>query len=425
MIKKTIARLFSVALLATAFQACSPDDPVYNDNSVMAVSDIDHIELIANQKMVIADGKAQIELYPRLFTKDNNQIPDSRVREEWLEYVSDSGEQLSRLYSTSNSSLVGRTITARLKIKGTELVSNPVSFEVIAPRASEMSSEIKIPVVFHIVQKTEDVESFGGAYKQEQIAQVLKKLNYMLSGEITNNPVGVDTHIRLALALYNPEGERMMEPGIDRTVITDIDQTNSYQDFLNAKHLVWPVDKYLNIWLISDRMGESSTFNGYSNRCVPRYTTATADIPEGLEVTAYAGEELGVFDSGIMYKLQELDNIDRSFRISSRESGYNDLSYFFGRYLGLLPTCNYASDEIGNDYCDDTLNYFRDSNVSGSNENIYKESEGCYFLAENVMDDPTGRHCSVSQQQALRMRWALNNCVGRQAWKSNFAFEGR
>ena len=60
----------------------------------------------------------------------------------------------------------------------------------------------------------------------------------------------------------------------------------------------------------------------------------------------------------------------------------------------------------------DTLNYIRDESKPGRNETWYKESEGCYFRAENIMDDPTGGHCSVSREQCMRMRWVLNNCVG-------------
>ncbi|MDE5635711.1 MAG: hypothetical protein K2I52_05330, partial [Muribaculaceae bacterium] len=48
--------------------SCSPDDETYHDISEMTVGQIDHIELIANHNMLLADGKAEIELYPRLYT---------------------------------------------------------------------------------------------------------------------------------------------------------------------------------------------------------------------------------------------------------------------------------------------------------------------------------------------------------------------
>jgi hypothetical protein len=63
----------------------------------------------------------------------------------------------------------------------------------------------------------------------------------------------------------------------------------------------------------------------------------------------------------------------------------------------------------------------------GNSENTdwYKTFDGCYFRAENIMDDSRGVHCSVSRDQAIRMRWFLNNCPARTAWKSDFAFTGK
>ncbi|WP_336526576.1 hypothetical protein [Bacteroides acidifaciens] len=426
MTKKTIIRFLGMALMLQVFLACSPDDYTYHDNSVMSIEDIDHIELIANQRMLLADGRAQLELYPRLFTKDNYLIPDERIQNDWLEYTSESGIALQRYFSTSDASLIGKTITAKLKIKGTQLESNSVSFQVVEPLNRQYTSEIRIPVVFHIIQTTEDIESFGGAYKQEQIEQVLRKLNYMFSGETTQNPIGVDTHIRLVLAGYDPDGSRMMEPGINRFTTKEIDATNNYEDFLAEHHLIWPAGQYMNIWLISDRGNVSGTFSKVSNRCMPQYVPADAQgMPEGIEWKEYQDEPLLAKDLGVLYKLQELDKIDRNFKVSEYEPGYNEIGYYIGRYLGLLSTCNYMNDEIGTDYCDDTLNYIRDESKPGRNETWYKESEGCYFRAENIMDDPTGGHCSISRDQCMRMRWVLNNCVGRSAWKSDFAFEGK
>ena len=423
----TINKSLTYGLLAISpyiAVSCSPDDETFHNISEMTVDQIDHIELIANHNMLLADGKAEIELYPRLYTADNNQIPDSRIKDEWLQYIADDGTVLNRHYSTSDASLIGRTINASLKINGTNLTSNQVSFTVIDPMSSKYSTDITIPVIFHIIQTNEDVESYGGAYKVEQIEQVLRKLNYMLSGAISANPVGVDTHIRLTPAIYDPDGNRMIEQGINRLTVSKIDNTNYYQDFLSANQLIWPAEHYLNIWLISDRAGDSGNFD-ISGRCTPAYLLDGAtDVPEGLSLVAYTGQDLTASQAGILYKLQELDNIDRDFEISHRIMGYNEIGYYFGHYLGLMPTCNYITDEIGNDYCDDTINYFSDPAAPSSNHDWYKLSQGCYFRSENIMDDPTGGHCSVSRDQAIRMRWVLNNCAGRQAWKSTKALQG-
>lgn len=422
--KKNVSRMIGVFSGILLLFSCTPDDYTYRDNRDMDVSSVDSVALVASHVMVLADGYAQLELFPKLFTREGKQIPDSRVKNEWLEYVSESGIPVSRHFSTSDASLIGQTVTVRLKIKGTGLESDPVAFRVVAPLEAEYTSEIKIPVVFHIVQTTEDVESFGGEYKGEQVETLLTKLNNMLDGSTTHNPVGVNTHIRLEPALYDLYGKKLTEPGINRLTVKEIDAGNRYEDFLKEQHLIWPVEHYMNIWLISDREMVVADFgNRISGLCYPYYVNpGQEDAPEGIAWREYAGEALSAYESGIIYKLQELDNIDRDF---SNEGvlANNELGYYIGQYLGLLPTCHLRGAMT--DYCDDTHDYEPDENAVGGNRQWYKEANGCYFRAENIMDDPRGGHCSVSREQCVRMRWVLNHCPGREAWKSDFAFTGK
>jgi len=405
--------------------ACTPEDYTYRDNRVMDVSCVDSVALVANHVMVVADGYAQLELFPKLFTRNGDQLPDDRVKTEWLEYVSESGDALSRYFSTPDAGLAGQSVTARLRIRGTALESNPVTFRIVAPLPAEYTSEIRIPVVFHICQTMEDVESFGGEYKREQIGSLLEKLNHMLDGSTTHNPVGVNTHIRLEPALYDPYGKKLAEPGINRSTVKKIGAENRYEDFLTQQHLIWPAEHYLNIWLISDReMAVDDFGNKISALCRPYYVMpGTEGLPEGIAWKEYAGETLAACESGIIYKLQELDNIDRDF-LNGSGFANNELGYYLGQYLGLLPTCHLYDGSM-TDYCEDTHDYGRDEQAAGNNETWYKEANGCYFRAENIMDDPRGTHCSVSREQCIRMRWVLNHCPGREAWKSDFAFTGK
>lgn len=422
---KNISGFIATVLGLQLLFGCTPDDENYRDNRIMDISSVDSVALVANHVMVLADGHAQLELYPRLFTREGNQIPDERVNNEWLEYVSESGLALSRYFSTADAALIGQSVTARLKIKGTSLESKPVTFRIAAPLEKEYTSEIKIPVIFHIVQTTEDIESFGGAYQQEQIEMLLKKLNRMLDGSTTNNPVGVNTHIRLEPALYDPYGKRLLEPGINRLtvkeIITEEEKGNKYEDFLSNRHLIWSAGRYMNIWLISDRTGIFDNFgNEVSEECRPYYVNpGVTDCPEGIAWTEYAGEELKAREAGVIYKLQELNNVDRGF-MSKDKFLTNELGYYIGKYFGLLPTCYIPELGSGGDFCEDTHDY-----STTGNSTWYKNANGCYFRAENIMDDPRGSHCSVSREQCIRMRWVLNHCPGREAWKSDFAFTGK
>lgn len=427
--KISLVLLTAMALITAS---CTPDQLEYHDNTHMDVSVIDHIELQANQKMVLADGHAQLDLYPRLYTKDNLQIPDSRVNEDWLEYVPiTEGITTGRYFSTTNTSLIGKEIKVKLRIRGTNIESDTVSFLVADPKTAEYSSDIKIPVIFHVIQTKEEVELYGGEYKQERINMQLKRLNNMLNASVSNNPVGVNSHIQLEMATYDPNGKQMPEPGINRLTVdklafkTDGSDVDSF--LVSKSDVMWPEDKYLNIWLVSDRNNTVTDFaNNVSAQCKPTYALPESGVlPEGIQWNEYTGQDLLPHEKGIIYKLQKLDDTERTFYLSDniKSPGYNDLGYYFGLYLGLLPTCNYNSiDKAATDYCDDTMDYAPSQN---GNMGWYKTFDNCYFRAENLMDDPTGVHCSVSRDQTIRMRWVLNHCPGRSAWKSNFATNGK
>ena len=421
---KNILKLLVVYFALFCISSCTPDDMEYFDNN-MELSTVDSVALVANHTMVLADGNAQLELFPKLFDKDGNQFPDWRVNSEWLEYTSESGEKLSRFFTTDDISRVGESVTVRLKIKGTNLESNAVSFDIATPLESIYTSKIVMPVIFHIVQTDKDIDQYGGAYRQEQVDMILSKLNNTFAGKLTNNPVGVNTHIQLAAALYDPFGKQLTEPGINRLVVSEIKADNKFEDFLKEQNLIWPSDKYMNVWFISDREIAISDFaNDVSEICKPYYILPNTDNSiEGLDLQEYNNEDLLAREVGVIYKLQELDKLTRNFMNNNRP-GNNDLAYYIGRYFGLLPTCSFSSSSATTDYCEDTHNYFSDRNAVGRNQSWYKEANGCYFRAENIMDDPRGLHTSVSRDQTIRIRKVLENCPGRFAWKSDYALTG-
>lgn len=431
-VKKSIIRnisLVSVALLATA---CSPDEEIFHDNSKVDPAIVDAVTIMPNQKRLIADGNAQIELQPTVFTKSGTQVPDTRVDDDWIEYTSDTpGVVAGRVISIADASLVGKTVTVKARVKTTGKESDPVSFSVIASKKDQFANELVIPVVFHILQTKDDIDNYGGEFKLERIEMQLKRLNNMFSGAVSHNPVGVNTNIRFEMAQYDQYGNRLVEPGVDRKTIADgafsKKDGSDIDSLITAERLLWSADDYLNVWLVSDRKGVVSDFaNDVTAKCAPCYVkAATADAPKGLKLQEYAGQALKPSQAGIIYKLSELDVAERSFFVSNnnKKQGYNELGYYIGLFYGLLPTCNYSNTKAGTDYCDDTIDYAATS--IGGNKDWYKTMDGCYFRAENIMDDPRGVHCSVSQDQTIRMRWIMNNCVGRMQWKSTFALSGK
>lgn len=429
---KSIIRNISFAVVALLVTACSPDAEVFHDNSKVDPAIVDAVTIMPNQKRLIADGNAQIELQPTVYTKSGTKVPDSRVDDDWIEYISDTpGVVAGRVISVTDASLVGKTVTVKARIKTTGKESDPVSFSIIASKKNEFANERVIPVVFHVLQTKDDIDNYGGEFKLERVEMQLKRLNNMFSGAVSHNPVGVNTNIKFEMAQYDQYGNRLVEPGIDRKTIADgafsKKDGSDMDSLITAERLLWSPDNYLNVWLVSDRKGVVSDFaNDVTAKCAPCYVKAGAtDIPKGLKLQEYADQTLKPSQAGIIYKLSELDVAERSFFVSNnnKKQGYNELGYYVGLFYGLLPTCNYSNTKAGTDYCDDTIDYAATS--TGGNEDWYKTMDGCYFRAENIMDDPRGVHCSVSQDQTIRMRWIMNNCVGRMQWKSTQALSGK
>lgn len=429
--KSNILR-FSLIASSALIAACTPDEEVFHDNSKVDPAIVDSVSICPNQKYLIADGNAQIEMQPTVYTTSGTQVPDTRVDDDWIEYITDTqGVTAGRKISISDASLAGQTVTVRARIKTTGKTSEPITFSVLAPKKEQYADERNIPVIFHVLQTSDDINNYGGEFKLERIEMQLKRLNNMFNGAISQNPVGVNSNIKFVMAVYDQYGNKLVEPGVERVTISDDafqkKDGSDIDSLLTAEHLLWPADKYLNIWLISDRKGVVSDFaNDVTAKCAPAYVNADAtDIPKGLKMTVYKDETLTPSQSGIIYKLSQLDVTERSFYVSNnnKKQGYNELGYYIGLFYGLLPTCNYNNTKASTDYCDDTIDYA--STATGGNQDWYKTVDGCYFRAENIMDDPRGVHCSVSQDQAIRIRWFMDNCPGRMQYKSGYAITGK
>lgn len=409
------------------FSACTPGTDDFQEMGIQDMDRVIDIRLRISHHQLLADGTAQIEFCPLLINEDSIEVLDSRVDYGQIEFYTSSGEQLSRFYSTTDRSLVGKEISVTAKIKGRNLVSNAVTFRVIDAASVDAFQEITVPVIFHIFQSDSDIRDYGGEFPQEKIYQLLDKINHAFSGMVSRNAVGVNTKICFKAAEYDPYGAKLYEAGINRIFMEEVkDEANDqYKTLVEKQKALWPYDRYLNVWLISDRENEYTYFQyTVSSQCVPRYLNAnvgTTDLPGGLTLTELPAnwvpepKEVGIF-----YKLQSLQTMVRTFG----QKNENELIYSFGSYLGLLPTWGVTANVLPEDFCSDTHKYYGNTSTN-INVTAYKLVGDCYFLAENIMDDPVGMHRSITLEQATRIHWVLNNCPERSAWKSDFAFKGK
>ena len=421
--------LLGVLLLGSLFFAnCTPDRYEYHEPSSVDMGDIGSMKLYLSHSQLLANGKAEIEFTPVLTTKDNFNVADARVDHSQIEYYSLSGDKLSKNYSTSDVALYGTTCKVYAKIIGTEIVSDTLSFEIIDPSAEKQLQERIIPIVFHLIQSDKDITSYGGKIPAERMMLLLDKINNAFAGSVSRNATGVDTKIQFKPALYGPYGNKLSEPGIDRICVNEVADAaeDKYASFIIQQKALWNPEHYLNIWLLSDSKGEYENFYSIiSTECIPRFVTNVSpeDYLPGLQLNELPEGKNDFLPNevGIVYKLQSLFSMSRVYGPEKE----NELTNCLGYYLGLLPTWGDGDESrVPEDYCSDTPKYYGDS-FNGVNIQGNKQMGKCVFLSENIMDDPTGVHRSVTLKQALRMHWVLEHCVGRSAWKSDYAFTGK
>ncbi len=211
-----------VAIFTGCITSCSPDKYDVQEMGMVDMSQVKEIKLRMSHYQVLADGKAQLEFNPLLITEDGFEVEDSRVDHSQIEYHSSSGENLQKVFSTSDKSLIGKEIKVKAKIKGQELSSNTVTFTVTDPSVLNSYTEITIPIVFHLIQSNDDITGYGGEVPMERIHLLLDKINHTFSGAVSTNATGVDTKIRFKAAEYDPYGNKLHEPGINRIYVDKI-----------------------------------------------------------------------------------------------------------------------------------------------------------------------------------------------------------
>lgn len=421
-----------ITVLLVVVTSCEESGFDYSESNI-ELNSITGIKIYPNHYYLQADGKATIEINTTLFrTKDSIRVLKDRFDMSAVEYFDIKGNKLNgNEYSTNDASMIDKTVQIYAKVNG--IISDTVKFEVKPPVAEDAYNEITIPVIFHVVQAENDINVYGGELPAYKVNKKLEQLNYAFSGELSRNPVGVDTKIRFKAAKFSPNGGELTEIGINRVTIDGIiNSENKYVDLITdaSNKLNWPTDKYLNIWLISDSKGIYENFsNSITKHCNPSAYVAGTDLtdkPEGLSLSEVASADAWTPEpkhTGIIFKLELLNK----FQFEPGDYADNDLTYAVGEYLGLLSNFNrhYYDHVIADDHCDDTFNFNNRNGNNQSNKFIKKDDKYYSFLSENIMDDQQGLHRSVSKDQLKRMRWVLENCLGRSAWKSKFAFEGK
>lgn len=404
--------------------SCTPDEYDVIDFE-FENSSLKHIELFSNSDVLYANGENKITFKTRGFdifkreltrlvvTEAGDSIPetyeqidtfllkDTRIPEGLIKYYDENDNLLENpLTVESTSEEYTMTVTAKFG----DLMSEEINITV-RPNV-EFEKEYVIPVIFQLVEISD--ETFP-EINSEQLQMRLDKINNILNAEYSIVSNSGQAKIKFMLAEFDKYGKPLAEKGIYRR------KTNKEGDDLVAfidKYATFDPQYFMNVW-VTTLTSNVKTPEAVVSTINPEDYLQGLDLTEVVDntadVTTNIGLTMGARYSGGKYVWDIFS--------SSYEWEYN-----FASYLGLLSTkYKTASDLIDGDidYCDDTFSYI--SVISGTFSKL--NAQGNYYESENLMDQ-SSKKAGISVEQAKRMRWVLENCPSRWAWKSDFAFTG-
>lgn len=256
----------------------------------------------------------------------------------------------------------------------------------------------KLPVIFHVLYSDENDSV------QNVSADVISRLIAECNAIYNNNIQSVSMNLEIVPASNDPEGNPLIEEGIQRIYRSNSTQMscNSFMDN-NTKDvdMLWNPNDYINIFLYT--FTETNTL-GISH--LP-FTPKDNSLPGLTPNYAYYTQL-----PGYVYCIS-LNNT-----YINETSAVKTLAHELGHYLGLL----HAFSENGcggTDYCNDTPNYDRTAYeewLLGLTPPIdfyqavkRKECSGTEFISYNIMDYEISYQNQFTADQFLRIRHVLEN----------------
>lgn len=250
-------------------------------------------------------------------------------------------------------------------------------------RTKREYADAEFTIIFHVVH---DGEEQGEGYNipADVVSRQLEMLRQVFSNSDLNyTPNSVSPAMNFKLALSDPEGNELEEPGINRIQRPGEDYSILFEDWMWDHY--WDPDHFINVWI-------GDTKNGYSWGIYP--SLRCDSNLGGLRCT---DEEYPSKIEGIAL---ELSNLWEGNWVFPHEMGH-----FFGLFHVFSPA-GCISDM---DYADDTKNYDRQVYESGSGGNTRKSCDGDSYVSYNVMDywsQPEGGR-DLTYDQVERMRYVV------------------
>ncbi len=210
-----------------------------------------------------------------------------------------------------------------------------------------------VPVIFHIIHDNDPVgsgDNLSATYINAQVDQLNNDFRKILGTTgYNNNPVGADSEIEFCMALQDPSGNTLAEPGINRINRNSVGWSappygtciggnfgDAYIENTIKPQSQWNPDNYLNIWVMDincsilgyAQFPSNSGLGGLNTNGGAASTDGVVLLTSSLGSSTTPNPSGGVYDEG---------------RTATHEVGH-----FFGlRHI-------WGDANCGTDYCADT-----------------------------------------------------------------------
>ncbi|GAA4435932.1 hypothetical protein GCM10023091_13180 [Ravibacter arvi] len=273
-----------------------------------------------------------------------------------------------------------------------------------------MDEVIRIPVVVHVVHNGENVGA-GTNISAAQVASQIETLNEDFRKRagtpgFNTHSRGADVEIEFALAVLNPQGQIMAEPGIDRVAGGRSTWTRDQIENLKT-YTIWDPTLYYNVWVLDIAATGSTQLLGY----------AQFPVQSGLQGLSEGG---GSTTDGVVVHVRSFGNTKKGnfSNLFPNNNQGRTLTHETGHWLGLRHI--WGDTNCGSDYCDDTPT--QASASSGCQ--VGRQSCGSTNMVENYMDysqdacmniftiDQKARIRAVIANSPRRRELATSNVLG-------------
>lgn len=293
-------------------------------------------------------------------------------------------------------------------------------------RPSSGRAILTIPIVFHIIHNGDALGS-NENITQAQVNSQLTVLNedfrrMMGTPGYNTNPVGADTEIEFCMAVVDPNGNILAEPGIDRRNMTQASwqrstgAANDIEGVLKPQ-TIWDPTKYFNIWVVNFG-GNSSSLLGYAQ--FPNSTLQGIGTNNG-----------GANTDGVVVRFRSLGSVGN---VATPYHKGRTLTHEIGHAFGLRHIWGDGSNCNASDFCDDTPKASAANYGCPTKNSCADPAPDPNDMVQNYMDYSDDLCMNIfTANQKTRMVTVLTNSVRRASLTtsnvcnipSTFSYTGR